>query len=346
MVTTLEKPPAEHYKPSGRAKFPPGMMGKVAGHMIKNRLKGQRFPTVLQLEPLHTCNFHCSGCGRIREYESTIHEQLTLEQCLDAVDQSDVPVVSIAGGEPLIYRHIVPLVEELQRRDKYMYLCTNGWILDRKIDEFKPDRHLIVNLHLDGMEETHDAIVEWPGAFKKAIEGIKLLKDRGFHACINTTIYKQTRNDEIVELFKLVESLGIDGILVSPAYSYKEVDPEFYQTRAEIQGRFRELAPRLRGFKLWNTPIYFRYLMGEIDLDCTPWGTPTANPRGWRGPCYQLGDTHHGSFSEMMKSTDWQRYIKHEDERCSACMTHGGYEPSAALKALSFKGAIEVLRGW
>lgn len=347
MATILERPPVEHYKPAGRAKMPPGMTRKIAAYMIKNRLMGKtRFPTVLMLEPLHACNFHCTGCGRIREYEDTIREQMSLEECLDAVAQVDTPVVSICGGEPLIYRHIGPLVKELQRQDRYIYLCTNAWILDRKIDEFTPDQHLIFNIHLDGLEETHDLVVEWPGSFKKAIESIRLLKERGFHVCINTTLYKQTKIDEIVELFRLVEGLGVDGILLSPAYTYKVVDQEFFMQRDEIIRCFKELAPKIRGARLWNTPIYMKYLMGEMDLDCTPWGNPTRNPRGWRGPCYQISDTHHASFQNMMDSTNWQRYIKREDERCASCMTHCGYEPSAAIKAMSLGGAFQVLRGW
>lgn len=329
-------------------KMPPGMTRKIALYMLKHRLRGNKqFPMVLMLEPLHACNFHCTGCGRIREYEDTIREQMPLEECLKAVAEVDTPVVSICGGEPLIYKHIEPLVAELQRQDRYIYLCTNAWMLKRKIDGFKPDRHLIFNIHLDGMKETHDAVVEWPGSFDVAIDAIKLLKERGFHVCINTTLYKQTRADEVVELFRYVRSLGVDGILFSPAYTYKVVDQEFFMKREEIKQRFQELAPKLRGMPLWNTSIYMRYLMGEYDLDCTPWGNPTRNPRGWRGPCYQISDNHYASFQEMMDATNWEKYVKRQDERCASCMTHCGYEPTAAMKASgSVQGAIATLRGW
>ena len=329
-------------------KMPPGMSWKIALHIAKNRAMGRdKFPFVLMLEPLHLCNFHCTGCGRIREYEETIREKMTVEECLDAVAEVDTPVVSICGGEPLIYPGIERLVAELQAQGRYIYLCTNAWIAKQKLPLFKPDRHLIFNIHLDGLKDTHDAIVERPGSFETAIEALKLLKEKGFYVCCNTTIYKQTKPQEVVELFRYVQSLGIDGILISPAYTYRMIDQEFFMKREEIIQRFSELAPQLKGMKLWNTSVYMKYLTGAYDLDCTPWGNPTRNPRGWRGPCYQISDRHYSTFKEMMESTNWDKYVKRQDDRCASCMTHCGYEPTSALKASgSLRGAIDTLRGW
>jgi hopanoid biosynthesis associated radical SAM protein HpnH len=328
-------------------KMPPGMAGKVAAHMAKNKLLGRkRFPMVLMLEPLHLCNFTCTGCGRIREYESTIKEMMSLEECLEAVAEVDTPIVSICGGEPLIYPHIGPLTAELQRQGRYVILCTNAWLMKPKLSLFKPDRHLVFQIHLDGMATTHDAVVERPGSFDRAIEAIRVLKANGFQVAVNCTLYKQTPSDEVIELCDFVTGLGIDGILLSPAYTYEVVDQEFYMKRDEIIARFQELAPRLKGAKLWNTPIYMKFLTGAIDMECTPWGGPTRNPRGWRGPCYQIGEAHYRTFKDMMEQVDWGRFVKRQDDRCASCMTHCGFEHSSALRAWSPQGALEVLQGW
>lgn len=329
-------------------KMPPGMARKVALHMLKQRMLGRdKYPLVLMLEPLHLCNFSCTGCGRIREYEATIKDMMSVDECLSAVAEVDTPVVSICGGEPLIWSGIDRLVAELQRQDRYITLCTNAWLLKQKLHLFQPDRHLIFQIHLDGLEATHDAVVERPGSFKRVVEAIQLLKQQGFHVAINCTLYKQTDPDEIVALCRYVSELGVDGILLSPAYTYEVVDPEFFMRREEIIQRFQALAPRLKGMRLWNTAIYMKYLTGAYDLACTPWGNPTRNPRGWRGPCYQIGDRHFETFRAMMDETDWDRFVQREDDRCASCMTHCGYEPTAAIKgASSIQGALDMLRGW
>ena len=326
---------------------PLGMQLSIAKYLIQQKIKGvKKFPLVTMLEPLHACNFHCGGCGRIREYIDTIKLQMSLEECLQAVEETDTPIVSICGGEPLIYRHIVPLVRELQKRGKYIYLCTNALLLEKKLHEFVADKHLIFNIHLDGMEKTHDAIVEWPGSFKVAVAAARAAKAKGFLVCSNITIYKQTEMDEVVELAEFLEGVGIDGMLISPAYTYAVIDQDYFLDRSGVVRQFQSLAPRLKKFKFWNSPLFLNFLAGKVKLKCTPWGNPTRNPKGWRGPCYQVAEAHYPTFKDLMEKTDWEYWVSAEDPHCKNCMTHCGFEPSSALELISHPlQAAKVMMG-
>lgn len=292
----------------------------------------KRFPLVLMLEPLHACNLTCTGCGRIREYESTITERIPLETCLAAIDECGAPVVSICGGEPLMYRPIGDLVAGALRRKRHVYLCTNGMFLPQRLDEFRPDRRFFFNIHLDGLRKTHDLAVEREGVFDAAIEGIRAAKAAGHMVCTNTTVYRETDMREIEDLFEYLQQFDVDGHMLSPAYGYSAVDSrEIFLTRQEIQRKFREADRIFRRFRLNATPAYAEFLKGDRDMPCTAWGNPTYNPRGWKGPCYLITDAHWNSFEELMSETPWERYGRGNDERCEHCMVHCGYEPSAAL---------------
>ena len=292
----------------------------------------QRFPLVLMLEPLHACNLTCTGCGRIREYASTVTEKLSVDQCLDAVDECGAPIVSISGGEPLLYPEMDRLVREILGRNRYIYLCTNGLLLRKKLDQYQPDSRLFLSIHLDGMEKTHDAAVERDGVFGEAVEGIKAAKKAGFRIYTNTTIYHETDMDEIAELFQYLGRLGVDGHMLSPAYGYSTVDDrEIFMTRDDIHEKFRQIHELARRFPLNTTPVYQDFLKGDRDLPCTPWANPTYNVRGWRSPCYLITDTHYETFEELMTKTPWDNYGRGADTRCEHCMVHCGFEPSAAL---------------
>lgn len=303
-----------------------------AGAKPPHPMLRKRFPLVLMLEPLHACNLTCTGCGRIREYESTITERMPLEKCLAAIDECGAPVVSICGGEPLMYRPIGDLVAGALRRKRHVYLCTNGMFLPKRLDEFRPDRRFFFNIHLDGLRETHDLAVEREGVFDAAIEGIRAAKAAGHMVCTNTTVYRETDMREIEELFEYLQQFDVDGHMLSPAYGYSAVDSrEIFLTRQEIQRKFREADRIFRRFRLNATPAYAEFLKGDRDMPCTAWGNPTYNPRGWKGPCYLITDAHWNSFEELMSETPWERYGRGNDERCEHCMVHCGYEPSAAL---------------
>jgi len=316
-------------------RFPLKLTAKLTKYLVGKRIRGEeKFPLVMMLEPLHACNLTCTGCGRIREYKSTINEMLTVEQCIAAMEECGAPVVSICGGEPTIYPELGRLVREILARGRHIYLCTNGMFMRKRLHEFRPTTSFFWNVHLDGLERTHDLAVERDGVFCEAIEGIKAAKAAGFLVCSNTTIYKETDLNEIAELYAYLHELGVDGFMISPAYSYAAVQTkDIFMSREEVREKFRQVCQLLEKYNLMTSPIYLEYLRGDRELMCTAWGNPTYNPRGWKGPCYLITDAHHATFREFIENTPWERYGRGRDPRCQDCMVHVGYEPSAVLGA-------------
>ncbi len=320
-------------------RFPISLTSKMAGYLLKKKLRGERrFPLVLMLEPLHACNLTCTGCGRIREYAQTIKTKLSIDECLAAVDECGAPVVSICGGEPMIYPGIDELVAKILERGKHIYLCTNGMFTRKKLADFRPTSRFFWNVHLDGMEKSHDLAVEREGVFAEAIEGIKAAKAAGFLVCTNTTIYKETDMHEIAVLLAYLTELGVDGFMISPAYGYQAVQDtnpqgaeQLFMTRDDVHAKFREAKHLLRGFKLSLSPIYQEFLRGERDLKCAAWANPTRNVRGWKGPCYLITDQHHKTYDDLVQLTDWDKLGRGKDPRCEHCMVHCGFEPAAVL---------------
>ncbi|HTU35071.1 MAG TPA: adenosyl-hopene transferase HpnH [Candidatus Acidoferrum sp.] len=314
-------------------RVPLSLTTSMTGYLARKKMSGdKRFPLVMMLEPLHACNLTCTGCGRIREYKSTIDEMMSVEQCLEALEQCGAPVVSICGGEPLIYPEIGRLAREILARKKHIYLCTNGMFIRKKLAEFKPTSRLFFNVHLDGLERTHDICVERDGVFREAIDGIKAAKAAGFLVTSNTTVYKETDIEEIAELFGYLQTLGVDGHMISPAYSYAAVmTKEIFMSREEIREKFRQASRLLERYNIVTSPIYMEYLRGDRELMCTAWGNPTYNPRGWKGPCYLMTDAHYPTFKEFIEKVPWDKYGRGRDPRCEDCMVHAGYEASAVL---------------
>ncbi len=317
-------------------RFPLTMTASLSSYIAGKRLRRvEKFPLVMMLEPLHACNLTCTGCGRIREYEETIREKLTVDQCLAAVDECGSPIVSICGGEPMNYPQIGQLESSILARRKHMYLCTNGMFTRKRLKEFKPTSRFFFNVHLDGLEETHDICVERKGVFREAVEGIKAAKAAGFQVCTNTTVYKETDLKEIDELFRYTQTLGVDGHMISPAYSYAAVQTkEIFMSRQDVHEKFRLAGELLGKYALMTSPVYLDYLRGDREeLRCVAWGNPTYNPRGWKAPCYLITDGHHATFKQFMEETPWEKYGRGRDPRCENCMVHVGYEPSAVLGA-------------
>jgi hopanoid biosynthesis associated radical SAM protein HpnH len=331
-------------------RFPLSLTRSMTAYLLRKKLAGEKlFPLVLMLEPLHACNLSCAGCGRIREYADTVHQRLSIEQCLAAAEECGAPIVSVCGGEPLIYPEIEVLVESLVLRRKHVYLCTNGLLLEKKLRGFRPSSRLFINVHLDGMEATHDRMVAREGVFAAATRGIAAAKAAGFQVCTNTTIYKDTDMDEIAVLFDYLSELAVDGLMISPAFGYAAVcqsDPssaaQIFMTRAEVHEKFRAAQAALRRFRLTATPIYLEFLRGERDLSCAAWANPTYNVRGWRGPCYLLGDAHYATYRQLLEATDWDSVGPGSDPRCEHCLVHCGFEPAAVLR--SNGGLRDVLR--
>jgi hopanoid biosynthesis associated radical SAM protein HpnH len=321
-------------------RFPLSLTRSMTAYLVAKRLAGQKkFPLVLMLEPLHACNLTCTGCGRIREYAETVGRRLSIEECLDAVNQCGAPVVSVCGGEPLIYAGIEELVASLVARRKHVYLCTNGLLLREKLGGFRPTSRLFINVHLDGMESTHDRLAEREGVFARAIEGIQAAKAAGFLVTTNTTFYAQTDVHEIAVLLEYLTELGVDGFVISPAYGYQAVceadgDAEgIFMTREQVHAAFREARRLLDRFRLITSPVYLEFLCGERDLTCAAWANPTFNVCGWKGPCYLVTDAHYPTYRQLVEATDWEALGPGRDPRCEHCLVHCGFEPAAVLAA-------------
>ena len=314
-------------------RFPLSLTLSLGSYIGKNKMSGnKRFPLVMMLEPLHTCNLRCSGCGRIREYSETLSKMMTVDECLRASDECGAPIVSICGGEPLIYPEIGELVKSLIAKGRHIYLCTNALKLKDSLHLFEPSDHLIFNVHLDGQEATHDAIVCRPGTFKNALEGIAAAKEKGFLVSTNSTIYSETEMSDIEGLLTTLAAFKVDCHMIAPGYDYEAVqNGEFFLKRKDIAEKFKKIDKLAEQFPLSDTPIYIDFLKGLRDMPCAPWGSPTCNPVGWRSPCYMLADTHYDTFKELMEKTDWDAYGPGNDPRCEDCMVHCGFETSIAI---------------
>jgi len=325
-------------------RFPLRLTYDLSRYIAGNRLKkNDKFPLVLMLEPTHLCNLACSGCGRIREYADTIEKMMTLEDCLSSVDECPAPIVTITGGEPLLYPQISELVSGVLARGKHIQFCTNAILLKEYLPKLPLHPNLTLNIHLDGLEETHDRILERKGAFKSAIEAIVEAKRLGFRVCTNTTIFRNTDLIEIEMLFSKLTELGVDGLLVAPGFDYEAVGEELFLARRDIEQKFQEVYKMSHRFHFWSTPMYLRFLKGEKSLQCTPWGNPTRNPLGWKAPCYLITDAHYPTFAEMMEKTDWSKYGVGRDERCAQCMMHCGFEPTVVGEiAKSWRDIVEM----
>jgi hopanoid biosynthesis associated radical SAM protein HpnH len=310
--------------------FPWQLSLSLAKYLIKNKLQGKtRFPLVLMLEPTFRCNLACAGCGRIREYKDVIDQMLTVDECLAAVDESGAPVVPLTGGEPLIHPNIDQIIYGIIARKRFIYLCTNGLLLEDSLRNFKPNPYLSFVLHLDGVAHTHDQIAGREGVFETAIAGMQAAKRAGFQVRTNTTIYKGANLREIEDLFVLLSRIPVDGLMVSPAFGYETVDGDVFLSRKEITDIFQPIYELSKHFRFYNTPFYLEFLAGKKDFNCTPWSTPTRNPKGWKRPCYLITDGHCQSFKDLLEETPWEKYGVGNDPRCANCMVHCGFEASA-----------------
>jgi len=328
--------------------LPFGQSLAVPKYLVKKKLQREkRFPLVLMLEILHDCNLTCTGCGRIREYAATIKDLMPYETAMDAVDQAGTPVVTITGGEPMMHPQIGEITAGVLAKNRYIYLCTNGLLLERRLNKFTPDRRLHFNVHIDGLEETHDRAVERKGGFRKAIKAIKVAKEAGFQVATNTTIFEGTDLGELEELFAMLKEIGVDGFLVAPGFAYEAVSQkELFLKRAEVRQTWKRVIDLSKKYRFYSTPLYLQFLAGEREYDCTAWGNPTINPQGWRMPCYLISDGHVQTLRQLLDETPWEKYGVGRDPRCENCMMHCGFEPTAALDAVSNPFAAWEMTKW
>jgi MoaA/NifB/PqqE/SkfB family radical SAM enzyme len=371
-------------------RFPLALTAKIAAHIVKHKIqRTPRFALVLQLEPLHTCNLTCTGCGRIREYSTNLKDMMPLEDCLEAARECDAPMVSVCGGEPLIYPKIEELTSGLLQQGRIVYLCTNGMFMRKKMRDYlaaeyrpklepvlahlkneelitekdletirkgrsddrpviRPTRWLYWNVHIDGLEYTHDLIVEREGVFKECVQAVKMAKILGFQVATNTTVYKETEVKEIELMFEFFSSLEVDAHTISPGYEYDAAKkdmarrlgkkPEdFFLTRKMTVEKFKDIEKWADRFTIIGTRVYQEFLAGKRDLTCTAWAIPTRNIRGWKAPCYLITDGHYPTYRQMLDEVNWEKYGVVDgvarDPRCENCMVHCGYDPSGALSA-------------
>src|SRR5258706_203970 len=371
-------------------RFPLALSAKIAGHIIKHKLrKTPKFAMVLQLEPLHTCNLTCTSCGRIREYSTSLKDNVPLEKCLAAEHDCDGPMVSICGGEAIIYPKIEELVAGLREQKRIIYICTNGMFMRKKMRDYmaadyspemelklqellkqelvtekeaevirksdaaarskvviRPSMWMYWNVHVDGLEFTHDLIVEREGVFKECVAAIKMAKILGYQTATNTTVYKETEVRELDDMFAFLSSLNVDGHTISPGYEYDAAkkdmvkrlgkQPEdFFLARKMTRQKFAKIQEWGEKFTIFGTPVYQEFLAGKRELTCTAWAIPTYNVKGWKAPCYLMTDGHYDGYQEMLTKVNWEKYGVVDgvarDPRCENCMVHCGYDPSGAL---------------
>ena len=320
---------------------PVSQMWAVASYVLRQRLRGRtRYPLVLMLEPLFRCNLACAGCGKIQYPTQVLKKDLTVEQCLRAVEECGAPIVSIPGGEPLMYPGIGRLVEELVRRRRYVYLCTNALLLEEKLEAglFTPSKYLSFSVHVDGLREEHDEAVCREGVYDRAVEAIREALRRGFRVTTNTTLFDGAQPLRVREFFDEMMSLGVEGMMLSPGYSYsKAPDQEHFLRRAKTHELFAQILSKpKRGWRFNQSPLFLQFLMGKRDYECTPWGNPTYNVFGWQRPCYLLQEGYASTFQELLETTRWERYgRKSGNPKCQDCMVHCGFEPTAVQETFT-----------
>ena len=302
----------------------------IISRMLMNR---RRFPLVLMLEPLFRCNLHCKGCGKVNYPPEVLRNQLSVEECVGAAEECGAPVVSIAGGEPLLHPDITTIVDELIRRKRFIYLCTNGLLVEKRFHDFSPSPYLTFNVHLDGMYEHHDLSVCHKGAFKKATEAIRKLVGAGFRVTTNTTFFKGQTAESAGQLFDHLSSLGVEAMTVAAGFNYDSADDQdCFLGREGTKELFRTILRQAKPSWTFNhSSLYLDFLAGNRDYTCTPWGNPTRNQFGWQRPCYLLNDGYVATYRELIEDTDWDRYGVGRDPRCADCMVHSGFEASAVL---------------
>ncbi len=314
---------------------------------MRNALKGnKRYPYVLMLEPLYTCNLACIGCSTER-HTGKLKDRLPVEKCLQAVDDSGAPGVSLCGGEPTIYPELKELIDGIIDRKRHIYLCTNALMLDKKVfDKIAPHKRLTVNVHLDGLRETHDYVCAKEGVFDKAVEMIRESKKRGYHVMVNTTVFKETDIDEVEKLCELLKEIGIDGQLLSPGYQYETVDRDIFLTREDTESKFKKVLGFAKRYRLTSTPMFLEFAAGLRNYDCSPWSTVTYTPLGWKGPCYLIGKKHYETWDEFWNETDWTYWESRQDEMCQNCSMHSGFEASVVRNLGSSPKDMVRMAAW
>jgi hopanoid biosynthesis associated radical SAM protein HpnH len=323
----------------------------VGAYLMKQHMLGRkRYPLVLMLEPLFRCNLACAGCGKIDYPDEILNQRISVADALQAVDECGAPVVSIAGGEPLLHKELPTIVEGIIARKKFVYLCTNALLMEKRIDQYKPSPYFVWSVHLDGSKEMHEKSVCQAGVYERAVAAIKLAKSKGFRVNINCTLFNNVDPDEVATFFEEVKALGVDAMTVSPGYAYERApDQQHFLNREKTKQLFRDILRRGKG-RNWSfsqSGLFLDFLAGNQQYHCTPWGNPTRTVFGWQRPCYLVGEGYAKTFKELMEDTDWDAYGTGNYEKCADCMVHSGYEATAVMDTMKhpLKALAVTMRG-
>ncbi|MCA8312649.1 adenosyl-hopene transferase HpnH [Burkholderia multivorans] len=313
---------------------------RVGAYIMRQHLFGnKRYPLALMLEPLFRCNLACNGCGKIDYPDPILNQRLSVEECLQAVDECGAPVVSIAGGEPLLHKEMPEIVKGIMKRKKFVYLCTNALLMEKKMDDYQPSPYFVWSVHLDGDKEMHDHSVSQDGVYDKAVAAIKEAKRRGFRVNINCTLFNDAIPERVAKFFDTLKPIGVDGITVSPGYAYERApDQQHFLNRDKTKNLFREILKRGEGGKRWSfsqSSLFLDFLAGNQTYKCTPWGNPARTVFGWQKPCYLVGEGYVKTFKELMETTDWDSYGVGNYEKCADCMVHCGFEATAVMDTIA-----------
>jgi hopanoid biosynthesis associated radical SAM protein HpnH len=312
---------------------------RVGSYLIRQQLMGRkRYPLVLMLEPLFRCNLACAGCGKIDYPDEILNQRISVADALQAVDECGAPVVSIAGGEPLLHKELPTIVKGIIARKKFVYLCTNALLMEKRMKDYEPNPYFVWSVHLDGDREDHDKSVCQTGTYDRAVEAIKAAKAKGFRCNINCTLFNNADPERMAQFFDTVMAMGVDGITVSPGYAYERApDQQHFLNRGKTKQLFRDIFSRGNGGKNWSfsqSSMFLDFLAGNQEYHCTPWGNPTRTVFGWQRPCYLVGEGYAKTFKELMEDTAWDNYGTGNYEKCADCMVHSGYEATAIQDTL------------
>ena len=319
---------------------------RVGAYIMKQKLLGKsKYPLVLMLEPLFRCNLACAGCGKIDYPKEILNQRLSVEECINSVDECGAPIVSIPGGEPLIHKEMPEIVDQLIKRKKFVYLCTNAVLMEKKLSDYRPTPYFTWSVHLDGLKDEHDKSVCQDGVFDRCVSAIRKAKSLGFRCNVNCTIFDYANEKNMQSFLNFVtEDLKVDGITISPGFAYERApDQKHFIKRSNTKNFFRKIF-KSKNFKKWDfshSGLYLDFLAGNQTYHCTPWGNPTRNIFGWQKPCYLLGEGYVKTFKELMETTDWAKYGTGNYEKCSDCMAHCGYEASAVED--TFKSPLKAV---
>jgi hopanoid biosynthesis associated radical SAM protein HpnH len=313
------------------------LAARMGWYIFKQKIsRRKRFPLVTMLEPLEACNLACEGCGRIREYEPVIERQLTVEQCMAAVDASGAPIVSIAGGEPTLHPKIDQIVAQIVARKKFVFMCTNALLMERVMKKIPASKYFCFVVHLDGMEAAHDKSVYRKGVFKIAVRAMKVAMENGYRVTTNTTVFNGCDEADLIEMFTMATEMGVEGCMVSPGYQYDTVpNQDLFISRRDARKIFKNVLSPKRKIRFYNNPLYLSFLRGERDYKCTAYANPTYTVSGWREPCYLLGDRHTQNVDDLFDEKLWDRYGVGNDPRCANCLMHCGFESASIFEALT-----------